>query len=156
MHRGKAIYPFFCAKRKTYFVMRHTFKKEERLKSAKVIKMLFSHGNSFLLHPFKINWKITDKKPKYPARVLVGVSKKNFKKASERNHMKRLCREAYRKNKHFLYSYLDEHSIACDFTIIYIGKVQNDYAKVEKKIIALIERLITEIDLEIPHNISNK
>ncbi len=132
--------------------MRQTFRKEERLKSGRVIKMLFSHGNTFLLHPFRVNWISSAGECKYPARVLVGVSKKNIKKASERNHLKRLCREAYRKNKYLLYSYLEGRNVNCDFSMIYIGRSKPDYTTVEKKIILLLERLISELDLQPAEN----
>ena len=117
-----------------------------------MIKMLFSHGNTFLLHPFRVNWLSSAGKGKCPARILVGVSKKNIKKASERNHLKRLCREAYRKNKYLLYDHLQVHNVNCDFSMIYIGRTNTDYATVEKKIILLLERLISELDLQQAEN----
>jgi ribonuclease P protein component len=126
--------------------MRQRFHKEERLKSSKVIERLFSHGNSFLVHPFKVNWLEDDKKGRYPARVLIGVSSKNFKKAVDRNHLKRLSREAYRKNKYFIYEYLEDRGIACNFSLIYIGKKQEEYSVIEKKIITLLKRLISELE----------
>jgi len=114
--------------------------------------MLFSKGNSFLVHPFKVNWLLSDTKGKYPARILLSVSKKNFRKAVERNHIKRLCREAFRKNKHLLYDYLNERAISCNFSLVYIGRKQEDYSVVEKKIIASLKRLISEIELIADHN----
>ena len=109
--------------------------------------MLFSQGNSFLVHPFKVNWLLADNSGKYPAKVLLSVSKKNFRKAVERNHLKRLCREAYRKNKYILYDYLDDRAISCNFSLVYIGQKQEEYSVVEKKIITSLERLISEIVL---------
>lgn len=130
--------------------MRQTFKKEERLKSSKVIKQLFSQGNSFLVHPFKVNWIIGEEKEKYPAKILIGVSRKNFRKAVERNHLKRLLREAYRKNKNLLYHYLANRHRSCNFSVIYIGKSEEDNSVIEKKIIILLQRLISELELHHP------
>jgi ribonuclease P protein component len=132
--------------------MRQTFKKEERLKSSKLIKQLFSHGHSFLVHPFKVNWLITNETGKYPARVLIGASKKNFKNATERNQIKRLSKEAYRKNKYFLYEYLEDRNISCGFSLIYIGRTQLEYSVVEQKIIILLQRLISDIELKSQEN----
>jgi ribonuclease P protein component len=126
--------------------MRQTFRKEERLKSSKVIKQLFSQGNSFLVHPFRVNWISGEEKKKFPARILIGVSKKNFRKAVERNRLKRVIREAYRKNKSVLYQYLEDRHSYCDFSVIYIGKTEEEYSVIEEKIIILLARLISELE----------
>ncbi|MCK4569263.1 MAG: ribonuclease P protein component [Bacteroidales bacterium] len=132
--------------------MRQTFRKKERLKSSRVVKTLFFHGNSFLLHPYRVNWIVGSREGKYPARILIGVSRKNIKKASERNHLKRLCREAYRKNKYLLYDYLNSHNLSCDFSVIFIGSPHTNYAVIEKKIILLLERLISELEFQPAEN----
>ena len=133
--------------------MRQTFRKEERLKSSKVVKQLFSQANGFLVHPFKVNWVIGEEKEKYPAKILIGVSRKNFRKAVERNRLKRLIREAYRKNKYLLYQYLEDRHSSCNFSVIYIGKAEEDYSVIEKKIIILLQRLISELELHHPEKI---
>lgn len=125
---------------------RQTFRKEERLKSRKVIKQLFYSGESFLVHPVKVNWLLRNDEGRYPARVMISISRKNFRKASDRNHMKRLCREAYRKNKHILYSFLEEKQLQCDLSLVYIGKETNEYSLLEEKIIKLLQRLTREIE----------
>lgn len=114
--------------------------------------MLFAQGNSFLVHPFKVNWLLSDKESGYPAKVLFSVSKRNFRKAVKRNQIKRLCREAYRKNKHILFDYLDNKAIGCNFSLVYVGRKQEAYSVVEKKIIASLNRLISEIELQADHN----
>lgn len=126
--------------------MRQTFRKEERLRGHRIIKMLFSQGNSFLVHPFKVNWLTEERNDKYRARILIGTSKKSIRKAVERNHLKRICREAYRKNKHLLYEYLEEREISFSFSIIYIGKSRETYSVIEQKIIIILERLISELE----------
>lgn len=114
--------------------------------------MLFSQGNSFLVHPFKVNWLLSDQKGSYPAKVLISVSKRNFRNAVKRNQIKRLCREAYRKNKHILFDYLDNKAITCNFSLVYVGRKQEAFSVVEKKIIASLNRLISEIELQADHN----
>lgn len=126
--------------------VRQTLKKGERLKSSKVIRQLFSSGDSFLVHPLKVNWLAGVDEGRYPARVLISVSRKNFRKASERNHLKRLIREAYRRNKPVLHDFLNEKKLHCDFSLVYIGKEALTYSEVEEKIIKLLLRLIREID----------
>ncbi|MDT8392655.1 MAG: ribonuclease P protein component [Bacteroidales bacterium] len=127
--------------------IKQTFKKHERLRSSKMIRLLFAHGNTFLIHPFRVNWLIGKQKGLSPASVMIGVSRKSFRNASDRNHLKRLCREAYRRNKHSLYKHLEEHELSCNFSIVYIGKSKADYSVIEKKIIILIQRLISELEI---------
>ena len=79
-----------------------TFKKKERLSKEKNIQELFGKGSSFYLYPFKVFF-MKNPDPAYPVhQVLISVSKKNFKKAVDRNLIKRRIREAYRLNKNQL------------------------------------------------------
>jgi ribonuclease P protein component len=76
-----------------------TFKKEERLNKEKWIKELFEKGSSFILYPFRVIF-LPHPDPDYPVhQVLITVSARNFKKAVDRNTIKRRIREAYRLNK---------------------------------------------------------
>lgn len=76
-----------------------TFKKEERLNKEKWIRELFDRGSSFHLSPFRVIY-LPHPDPLYPVhQVLISVSTRNFKKAVDRNTIKRRIREAYRLNK---------------------------------------------------------
>ena len=76
-----------------------TFQKAERLSKEKNIQELFSKGSSFYLYPFKI-LLLPNPDQNYPYnQVLISVSSRNFKKAVDRNLIKRRIREAYRLNK---------------------------------------------------------
>jgi ribonuclease P protein component len=81
---------------------RFTFRKEERLKSEKLIKELFGKGSSFYFFPFKV-FVLSHPNQSYSThQVLLTASKKNFKRAVDRNLLKRRMREAYRLNKNLL------------------------------------------------------
>ena len=82
---------------------RFTFKKEEKLASEKWIKELFEKGSSFYLHPFKVIFR-PHPNQEFPNQVLISVSARNFKRAVDRNKIKRRMREAYRLNKQELVS----------------------------------------------------
>jgi len=84
-------------------VRRFTFKKEEKLASEKWIKELFERGSSFYLHPFKVIFRLHPKQ-ELSNQVLISVPVRNFKRAVDRNRIKRFIREAYRLNKHELVS----------------------------------------------------
>ena len=118
-----------------------TFKKIERLCSQILIDRLFNEGDSFICYPLRINLlKISEPLP-YPAQVLTIVSKKRFKRAVDRNFIKRRIREAYRLNKHLLYEILKEKDINIIFSISYVGKEMPEYAQIEKQMKYMIEKI---------------
>lgn len=121
---------------------KQTFSKDERLHSRSLIEKVAGEGSSFLVHPFKVIWLDTESlESKYPAQVLMSVPKKKFPRAVDRNRIKRLMREAYRKNKHLLYKALDEKNKKRAVMLIYIDKVLPEYKLIEEKIILILQRL---------------
>jgi ribonuclease P protein component len=127
---------------------RQTFTKTEKLCSKMLTDKLFKKGKSFFIYPFKVIYRVVDDNDKftgsYPAKILVSVSKRNFKRAVDRNHIKRLVRESYRKNKGLLYETLDRKEVKITIGIIFTGKQSPTYAEIEKKIIQVIHRLILD------------
>lgn len=117
----------------------YSFSKEERLCSTKLIDKLFHNGSSFLLYPFRIIWLQEALPAEMPVQVLISVPKKKFKRAIDRNLLKRRIREIYRlqKAEHF-YPFLTEHSLTILLGINYIGNEIGDYAFLEKKLHAAI------------------
>ncbi|HEY0654513.1 MAG TPA: ribonuclease P protein component [Chryseosolibacter sp.] len=78
------------------------FVKKERLNNEILIKELFERGSSFYLFPFKVHF-MNNPDPDFPFhQVLFSVSKRNFKRAVDRNLLKRRMREAFRLNKESL------------------------------------------------------
>lgn len=118
-----------------------TLSKEERLCRRKMIDRLFEDGASFLIYPYKIVWMDFKWESKYPAQFGITVSKKNFKRAVQRNQIKRLSREAYRLNKHILYSSLTKPGRIRAFMLIYIARDILAFRKIEDKIILILQRL---------------
>lgn len=124
----------------------HTFKKSERLCSQKLITELFSKGKSFYINPFKVVWHSTDLPVGIPSQLLISVSKRNFKKAVDRNKVKRLIRESFRKNKSPLYEYCKLHEKQCIFMISYNTKIILPYSEIENKIKVILQRLVLEYE----------
>lgn len=122
-----------------------SFNKEERLCSIKLIDRLFHDGSSFLLYPFRIVWLPENLNSDNPVQVLISVPKKRFKRAVDRNLIKRRIREIYRlqKSEH-LYPFLKEHSVNLLLSINYIGNNIADYAFMDKKLSAAIGKLKKE------------
>jgi ribonuclease P protein component len=121
-----------------------TFKKEERLSEKKIIKELFEKGFSFYLSPFKVVWRNTPVEGRYPAKVMITVSSRNFRNAVDRNRIRRIVREVYRKNKQILYESITESSMRLAFVLIYTGKNIIQYSEAEAKIILILQRLVDE------------
>ena len=119
----------------------HSFNKEERLCSIKLIDKLFHDGSSFLLYPFRIVWLSENSNSGMLVQVLISVPKKRFKRAVDRNLIKRRIREIYRlqKSEH-LYPFLHEHSASLLLGINYIGNDIAEYSFMEKKLNAAIGR----------------
>lgn len=128
--------------------MRNTFGKNERLKSQKAIGELFEKGKHINVYPLKLVWltQSSDKPNKYPAKVVLSVSKKKFKKAVDRNRIKRLLKETYRTNKKELINTLNIKQLELHFFLVYLDNKLPEYQPLEDKIKIALERLIKEIN----------
>lgn len=118
-----------------------SFRKEERLCSKKIIDILFTEGISFLVFPLKIQIIETKLPVSLPAQVAFIVSKKIFKKAIDRNMLKRRMREAYRLNKNDFYINLKERQLAVFF--IFIGKEIIGYKQIETAMKKAMKKICT-------------
>jgi ribonuclease P protein component len=151
--------------------VKFTFKKSERLNSKKVIEQLFDKKGrettqSVFLYPFRVSYvkevvsnksqvvsedlaeidaeqlmtydlRLTTSSP----QILISVSKRFFKHAVDRNLIKRRTREAYRLNKHLLLQ-KPTSQIPAYIAFVYIGKVIEDYAKIEKSMKAIFQKMV--------------
>ncbi|MBB6238847.1 ribonuclease P protein component [Pedobacter sp. AK013] len=119
----------------------YTFRKEERLCSRKYLDLLFKNGSSFLLYPFRISYLFVDAPVHVQAQVVINVPKKRYKRAVDRNLLKRRIREAYRLNKQDkLYIPLPTDRGLLLFSIQFVGKDKYEFAFIEKKLIASFKR----------------
>jgi ribonuclease P protein component len=119
-----------------------TFSKAERLCSKKLISQLFAKGSAFNLYPLRFVVLEAETPAVQFPQVLISVSKKYFKRAHDRNRLKRQIREAYRLNKHRLLS-VNGRSVAV-LGLIYIGKEKAAYNVIEKKLNSGLVRLVKE------------
>lgn len=123
------------------------FRKTERLISQKEIDFLFTNGHSLFIHPFRIVWTIRETTPSHlPAAVAISVPKKRFKRAVDRNRIKRLIREAYRLNKGLFYDSLPEGLGVVNLMFIYSASEILPYSQISHKITIVLKRLSLEIN----------
>jgi len=108
--------------------------KSQRLTGALQIQELFQRGSSFHLHPLRVVFAVG---PAGPHRVLVTVSKRHFKRAVDRNKLKRRLRESYRLNQHVLPP-LPPRQIA----FVYIGTEIAPYHTIERAVVQAIEKIV--------------
>jgi ribonuclease P protein component len=125
----------------------NTFNKEERLCSRKLIDLLFKDGSSFLLYPFRVSYLLADTPFKFPAQVVINVSKKRYKHAVDRNLVKRRCREAYRLQKQTqLYPFLSGQEKLLLLSVQFVGKKIYEYSFFEKKLAVVFTKLVSALD----------
>jgi ribonuclease P protein component len=116
-----------------------TFPRKEKLKSQKLLSLLFTDGAAITKYPLKLVYLATSLPEPVKIQAAVAVPKKNFKKAVDRNRVKRLLREAYRLNKQPLFNNIDG---SYAFLFLYLGKEMPSFELIEKGMRKIIDELL--------------
>ncbi|QQL50614.1 ribonuclease P protein component [Mucilaginibacter ginkgonis] len=125
----------------------NTFKKEERLCNKKLLEQLFHKGSFFLCYPYRVSWLKLEEPAPVPVQVVFPVAKKRYKRAVDRNLIKRRTREAYRLNKQeHLYDMLLDTQVSILLSVSYIGKEINDFSLMQDKMLKLFKQLTAAIN----------
>ncbi|MEN9684261.1 MAG: hypothetical protein RLZZ28_47 [Bacteroidota bacterium] len=123
----------------------YTYHKAEKLKSRKVLNRLFTEGKSFSVFPVKLFYAIDDDNTA-AVKAGVGVSARNFKKAVDRNRIKRLLRECYRLNKISLHTSAAAKQKGISLFFLFIGKELPEYTYLLEKMKEVLIKMEEKID----------
>ena len=125
---------------------KYSLGKEERLKSNLRIRELLGSGQVVSAYPLKIFWDINSSDQKFPASMAVSVPKKKFRRAVDRNLVKRRIREAYRQNKELIYLPLTERKMNISLVILFLSDEFLSFAELE----TLLQSLLKNIAKKLP------
>jgi ribonuclease P protein component len=120
--------------------------KDERLSRRKIIESLHASGRSIKTPAIILVYEFTELPCTFPAQAMFSASKRIFKKAHDRNRVKRLLREAYRKQKHVVYTSLHERQTQAALHFIFTGRQLPNQAYVHGKITELLRRFNEELN----------
>ena len=110
--------------------MPNTFPKHSKLCGQLRIAQLYKEGKRFVVWPLRVTYMPTEGE----TQVLVWAPKALFKRAVQRNHLRRLMREAYRLNQELLTS---------NFLIAfnYMDKEEQPYSTIEKALCKALRKV---------------
>ncbi len=120
-----------------------TLGKSERLKSRKAIDALFKKGKRFSLTPFRVFYSINKNAA---LQIGCGASSRNFKRAVDRNRIKRLVREAWRLQKNSTQLLLNEKNLGLHIFLVYTEKDLPDYDLINAQVEKIIKQLFIIIN----------
>lgn len=120
---------------------RQTLRKTEHLYEKKAIETLFEKGKSITNPPIRLLWNVYEGQSETPVKVAFAVPKRNFKRAVDRNLLKRRMREAYRKNKYMIYDISEPGIKYYHLMFVYINKNKELYREIESKIVLTLQRI---------------
>ena len=122
-------------------MLNNSFKKQERLTGNKNFEKLLVKGQRVHLFPFTVYWThLSDQKP--PVRIAISIPKKKFKRATERNLIRRRVRESYRTNKHKLNGLLEDRNQQLHILVVYVSSEILEFEVINRKIMEVLNHLI--------------
>ena len=132
--------------------MKYTLGKEEKLKSTRLIEALFSSGSRINAFPLQLVFLQVSHQSSFPIQVGFSVPKRTIKLAVNRNRIKRIMREVYRKNKYLFSENLQNEYI---FMFIYTATKEMTYIEVEMSLKNINEKFKTKLISETSNTTKN-
>jgi ribonuclease P protein component len=121
-----------------------TFTKGERLSSRKAITELFQKGREQVSTPVRILYQVTGE-GECTASMAVSIPKRLFKRAVDRNLLKRRIREIYRLYKPVFYDQLNRAGIKLQLVIQYQKTEIVGYDALEKGVRRGLNNVLSDL-----------
>jgi len=121
-------------------VRHYSFGKKEKLKSRKQIEELFLNGKNFSMFPLRVTYQFVSSNETV-IQVGVTAGKKYFKRAVDRNRIKRLIREAYRLQKNDLIELLKQKQQSSFIFFVYTDKTVSSFSIIKEAMNKCLKRL---------------
>lgn len=118
-----------------------SFGKKYKLCSKKTIELLFREGNQLRVYPFMVYFKTVELDENVDFQVVFSAPKRQFKRAHDRNYVKRIMRETFRKKKLILEEYLAKEQKQIALFVIYTPRELPVYSEVLKNTEKLMQRI---------------
>lgn len=125
--------------------MNQTFGKSYKLCNKKQIDAIFESGSTQKQYPFIAKYKVLELQSDESFQMVISAPKRTFRSAVKRNRIKRICREAVRKNKHELEDWLKNHEYQLGIFLLYTGKEELDPSGLERKTQQLFQKIIQDL-----------
>lgn len=120
--------------------------KNYKLCSKVIIDDLFASGKTVKSYPLIAITKTVEFNDNIPFKIVFSAPKRTFRKAVQRNRIKRICREAVRLNKSILETYLVENNKQLALFLVYSSKDELNSKQLEKKVIKLFNEIIKSLN----------
>lgn len=125
-----------------------TLPKTERLYLRNAVSELFAKGSSFMVFPYRIIYRVLPEDDPQEARVAIMTiaPKKRFKHAVDRNHVKRLSREAYRIAKLPLIAQCESHHRKLAFAMLYCDNKFLTFEETQQRMHTILKKLNQKVE----------
>ena len=129
--------------------MDQTLGKVYKLCSQKIIGAIYEDKKVVKQFPLLIHYKIISLPEDIPFQLVFSAPKRTFRKAHDRNRIKRLMRETVRKNKLILETFLKEKKLQVALFLVYTNKEEIPYEVLLRKTEQLFQKLIVQLQNEL-------
>ncbi len=126
--------------------MNFKFGRNYSLKSQKEINAIFDHGKQITSYPFIVFYIEEElSKQETPFKIVFSAPKRTFRKAYQRNRIKRIMREAIRLNKQSFEDELKNKNRFIKLFLIYGQKEEIGYNLLQKKTNKLFKKILSSL-----------
>ena len=126
-----------------------TYQKKDKLKSRKQMQFLFSKGTAITIHPIRLLYTIEKEEAGIFSNGLlqagVGAPSRQFRKAVQRNKVKRLLREGYRLEKPNFTNSISITNTRLNLFFLYVDAHVQTQQQIQATIKLLLQKLADKL-----------